>query len=132
MSGTVWVSIHKLQQLTCRSVEWHWVGRRTNAVECIFAFGIGVELPSKIVISLLIVLLLVQTWDLSVKVSKSRLNGPIHHSLKLARHQFPHSAAVSLSRHPELHRAYTQAIQLISRLIHYTTPALIPQHPSEC
>jgi len=55
------MSIHQLEQLSGRSIEWYWVWRGSNAVEGILAVRVGFELAAQIVLNLLIVLLLVQS-----------------------------------------------------------------------
>ena len=50
MCGPQWVLIQQPQQHTCRSIIGIWIWRWTKAVEALFAFVVGVEPATQIVV----------------------------------------------------------------------------------
>ena len=54
--------VHQLEQLACRAIVGNRVRRRADAVEGVLALRISLEFAAEVMLGLLVVLLLVQTF----------------------------------------------------------------------
>ena len=60
VSWSIWMSVQQLQNLASRSIEWDRIWRGSQTIERVLALLVCLELATKVLITLIVILLLIQ------------------------------------------------------------------------